>query len=368
MSLVFADSFDHYATGTGDLQRKWGAGGGAGVVPGGRRGTRALSGNAQREIGDQTEVIVGAAFFIEGGESLLGVGIGGESPSGNVLWEFLNDDVTYLRLGVSTDGRLRVTRGRYPQVLTSESPSTGATALATTTAGTVPFFSWVYIELRALFAYEGGAVEVRVNGEPVIELPSVQTIPSNRSDEVVESPPINPEYITQFALYAARGLVDDVYVLNADGDRNNDFLGDLQVDVLKPSGAGLRDDSTIIGTSPDPTRWEANREADGAVSAVQLNAEGESDSYEFDDLPYGDAVVHAVQVTTQARKADSGHARVTLTNDLNDEAVDALPVQLAPSAGDDYAFKSAMLDESADGPWTLERVNDSEFGLRRDAA
>jgi hypothetical protein len=213
-----------------------------------------------------------------------------------------------------------------------------------------------------------GSFQVRVNNDLVADVTGVRTVPFAQGDGPADPQYYNPENFTQFSIDSTIGTnaFDDLYVLNAEGYTNNDFLGDTYVELLLPDGDGLVDDSTIIGTSPETTRWESVRIADGAISAVQFSATGEADSYTFEDLPYATATVYGVQVVAQARKEDSGFIRMNLTNDVNSETVDADPTLLTPSAGDVYAYRTAQLDESADGAWTLQKVQDSEFGVRRE--
>ncbi len=121
--------------------------------------------------------------------------------------------------------------------------------------------------------------------------------------------------------------------------------------------------SEIVGAGA--TRWENVDEAvpDDGATAVRFNAAGDEDSYTFEDLPYDTASIYGVQVTAFARKSDSGLARAKLTNRVNAEVIES--AALIPSAGDDYGAISAQFDESADGEWSLEKVQDSEFGLKR---
>jgi hypothetical protein len=221
------------------------------------------------------------------------------------------------------------------------------------------FFQWNFLEFKAIIATDAtGAYAVRLNGQTLVNVSSVRTVPIGRGFT-------NPGYIPNFWLRENQ-VVDDLYVLNGDGARNNDFLGDLQVDLSKPDGAGLRSDSVIVGTSPAATRWQSNLTADHGVTAVELDATDDSDSYTFEDLPYDTAEVFGVQLVTQARKSDGGPIRLTLTNDVDAVDVDALPVKLSVSAGDVFAYQHAALDEAASGPWTLARFQDSEFGTRRE--
>jgi hypothetical protein len=363
MSLLFADSFDHYEQDGSShlLNGKWE---GANVVncPGrrGTRGARLTSSTSLRKIlPNQTSLVIGCAVFIDAGGSMRTedlAGLGG--------FRIGNDVATYLDLGIGLAGQIRLRCGEYPwtaddEVLNSIGQPAGRT-LWTSNNGVFQFHQWNWLELKVDISGTG-AFAVRLNGLQLVDESDVRTIPEGNGFT-------NPGYATWVELKEGQD-VDDVYVLNTDGDTNNDFLGDLQVDLLKPVGPGLHSESSIVGTTPAATRWQSQLTADSGVSAVQFDATDEKYSYAFEDLPYEDATVYGVQLTTQARKSDGGPARVTLTNDVGGETVDAEHdgvALLQVSAGDIYAMQHAALDESADGPWTLERVQDSEFGIRRE--
>jgi hypothetical protein len=375
MSLKFAESFDHLANGTADLAKKWGrVVSGSGVRTGGRRATKgcAIPTTCERVIGDTSAIIVGGAFFIErssAGFLAVNPTVPFDAAQGSPLYRFLCDGELYLTLGVSTDGGLRVTRGTYPRVATFENASGGGTALATSAAGIIRFNSWNWVEMRALFGYDlAGSFTVWVNDTQILHNAACQTIPRNPADDESEGIYINPEHITQFQLIGGgdAGVMDDIYVNDEEGSYNNARLGDLQVDFLRPDGAGAESDSDIVGTTPAATRWQSvdETEQNGGVDAVRFDASGEEDSYTFTDLPYPTATIFGVQVTAFARKSDSGIARAQLTTRVN--ALDLTsPDVLTPSAGDDYGGISASFDESADGAWDLDKVNDSEFGFKR---
>jgi hypothetical protein len=382
--LLFADGFDHLEDGTVDLNRKWGSVlSGSGVAPGGRRATKGITLNTllQRMVGNQSSVIIGGAFFVgSGGGSFLFVNpvLPFGDSIGSHIFSFHCDDQPYIFLGLSTDGAIRVARGAYPYVssnseIDGSNPSGASTALATSAAGVVQFASWNYIEMEVSFAYgTAGSFKVWVNDDLIFNVTLVQTIPPNPADLPDTHPDgprsINPTYVTQVRLggTGTDGRIDDVYILNKVGSLNNARLGDLQVDYIRPDGPGAVSQSDIVGTSPAPSRWESvdDLEPDDGATAVRFDAAGEEDSYTHTDLPYSTATIHGVQVTAFARKSDSGIARARLTTRVNGEVAESAAL-LTPSAGDDYSAISAPFDESADGEWTLEKVQDSEFGFKR---
>ena len=380
MALVFADSFDHYETNPANasqhnLNGKWETQFAA--RRNGRRGSWGARDVLLKNLQPQDTLIIGLAVFLDfESVSLNGVWVPvGEPSRGGFGFTVYNDSQIYCKLGLGSDGRMRVTRGAYPNTSTSDGGGSYfagglASVLWTSSVPVWKFGQWNYLEWKITAKTDDtGSFEIRVNGEEVANVTGVRTVPFALGDGPADPQYYNPENFTQFTIDSTLGTnaYDDLYVLNAEGGVNDDFLGDLYVERILPEGAGLYSDSTIVGTTPQPTRWQSVRVADGGTSAVQFSAVDEKDSYEFEDLPYATSTVYAVQVVAQARKEDSGFARITLTNDVNAATTDASPTLLTPSAGDVYAFRTAQLDQSADGSWTLQKVQDSEFGVRREA-
>jgi hypothetical protein len=89
---------------------------------------------------------------------------------------------------------------------------------------------------------------------------------------------------------------------------------------------------------------------------------GDADSYAHENLPYNDVTVYGVQGVIAARKSDAGLAAIQHTqrvNSTNDEGATHYP------AGGDFSYFLTPFDASADGAWTLEKLNGSEFGVKR---
>jgi hypothetical protein len=390
MSLLFADSFDHYApvsTPFGlqhQLAGKWDN---ASTAPRriGRRGTNGIypgdvnNGLVKNLNGQYATLIVGTAMFAdrEGVSSLQRFDPFGLEPSaGGMGFVLRHDGWDYVRLGITTDGRFVVSRSRFAQAAGGEEYNYitfgGRTQLLVTEPNLFQFGQWNYVEFKATASYTTGSFYIYVNGVEVAAVEDVRTVPFIYGDDPDDPAFLAPATFTQVALVfnstsnnGSAAAFDDFYIFDDTGSTNNDVIGDVQVDLILPDGVGAASDSTIEGSAPAASRWESARVADGATAFVRLAAVDEEDSYTFEDLPYETADVFGVQVVTVARKSDSGPARLALTNRVGSGEIDAAPDLLPPSAGDIFGTQHAALDASAEGAWTLERVQDSEFGVRR---
>lgn len=370
MALLFADSFDHYDAATSAL--KWDfvkRNGGLRIESVGRRGTKGANMAAEgltKNIGTHTTVIAGAAFFPSATDYLPALNKHAATPAANIvtsnafLLGFGYQGLAQVGVALAQDGSLHVVRGC---ALELSANSTASQKVASSSAGVMNFTGWAYLEVKAVFG-ASPSVTVKVNGTTVI----TYTGP-NTQDGL-------PSQVTQFYIGGGSlsggagvgigwsGYVDDVYLFNGTGATNNNFAGDLAVDFLRPNGAGVVSDSTIMGTSPAATRWQSVDDVviDGNTTYVQFADEDTADSYTHEDLPYTTATIVGVQGVIAARKDDAGLVALCHTTRVNSADLDG-PNRYP--AGNDYDLFLTPFDASADGAWTLEKVQDSEFGVKR---
>ena len=221
MSLLFIDGFDHYF----EIREKW-------LVSGsldnpdfvtGRFGEgqsiRKQFQNAQQSIrqvfDSQTEVFFGIAFKAPG------------FPATFAESQFRFEDSNSLVIcdvRLETNGTLTITAGG--QSVTTAAPLTNT--------------QFHYIEVHYTAKNSGGIAELKVD-EVVVATITGDTTTGLEDD------------ITTFGFMddgtnSPRYLYDDLYILNASGSENNDYLGDVRITTLYPSANGNRNE----WTSSDP--------------------------------------------------------------------------------------------------------------------
>jgi hypothetical protein len=365
MALIFADSFDHYTAAQGVA--KW-DNGTPPVASVGRRGTQGLNwarGGLARNIGAQTDVIVGVAVFPTSSDYVSV----GNKHNGQLFNNLVTASAYIVGLGFqglsqcglafAMDGSLHLIKGAS---LDTNANDLGAALLASSSPGALPLTGWSFLEVE----FTESGVLVHVNGVEVLD----HTGNPRRFDTSLYTQLfIGSGGFSGISGTGWSGKIDDLYVLNKEGDTNTAFLGDVRVDYLKPNGAGAYSDSVIQGTTPAPTRWQSvdDQTPDDDVSRIALADPDDRDSYAHEDLPLEEATVFGVQHVIYAKKSESGLAGVVATQRLattdDDAAITHYP------AGGEYAYLLSPFDKAADdSAWTKEKFDDSEFGLKRVAA
>jgi len=336
MALRFFDGFDHYAI--ADDTRKWTTR----VVTNGSissSGTRFSSGSywqvgawqigLQKVIDSQATWVFGCAVYV------------GSAPTNDeYIVVFIDGTTHHVRLKLLANQKLQVSRG-------------DGTVLATGTA-TVSLSTWHYIEIKVTISDSAGAAEVRLNGVTDINISSVDTRNGgNASADTIQiaggpsSSGVDMRY-------------DDVYLCDGTGSINNDFLGDVRVSALYPTGAGAHTDWT-------PSTGSNWQNVDDATSNgdTDYNSSGtpnQIDTYAMGDLPASAASVLGVFYHFWVRKDDAGSRQVAPVVRISGTDYVGTTVTV-PSSYDEF-HEMHETSPATSAAWTVSEVNGMEYGVK----
>jgi len=346
MSLLFWDSFDHYAT--GDLTEKWtslATNDASGTIDAayGRNGTNGLRVYASHYgyyrlratlSSSPTTVVFGFAFYAP----RMPV-VGGYVTACCVL----DGATVQASLRVLQDGTIQVWRGLTTALVASSSP------------GAFPCPGcWHYLEAKITIGGAAGAAEVRVNTAEVINASGLNTQVSGAAQ------------VTQFQIYGDNVAIydsyyyDDLYVLDTAGATCNDFLGDIRVYLLMPEGAGAHADWTpLVGAN-----WQEvdDNPPDDDTTYNASNTVTDRDSFEMEDMPGGwTGTIHAVGVAVNSRRDDAVAHELEPSVRSGGTDYDGA----AELIDDDYSFYNLCaweVDPDTAAAWILAGVNAMECG------
>jgi hypothetical protein len=345
MSLIFVDSFDHYAT--ADFTKKWSATGGSPTLnaSGGRRGGGALQAGSSSGHYLQKALTPGASWVV--GFSLkfttLPVAITG------IVALF---DVTTLQcdLRVNTDGTLSVTR--------NGTALTNGTSTYVLSPNTEYFIEWKVTIANSIGA---GTCVVRVNGAVVI---TVATSQDTQNTANASASMLRFGYASNSTWGSGTTNWDDFYLCDQSGSApTNDFLGDCRVDAIFPNGNGNYSqfagsdgnsvDNYLLVDETTPNTTDYN---DG-------DTVGDRDSYAFGNLAaLTSQTVYAVQVNAAIVKDDAGAKSASTFARSGSTNTDGASAVLGTSQV--YISQIYEADPNGGGAWTETSVNAAEFGVR----
>lgn len=352
MSLLFVDSFDHYPS--ADVAVKWnnillqGGGASAGVVTvdpvAGRRGGGALriKGDAQvtKNLPGATTTIFGAAVKL--------TTWGNPTTSSDTIVALGGAADLHLYITASPDGSLQAYR---------KTGSITRTLLGTTTGAAISLNNYFYLEVKATIDAIAGKVKILVDGATVLNLINVNTLGPNsagvsKTSRVVLSTP-STGASTDVALY------DDLYIADDAGVFNNDFFGDVRVDVVRPNADGTYLDFTpSSGTAHFSLLNEAVPNATTSVASSTL---GHKDSYQFTDIASIVGQVRGVQIVDAALKDDAGLRSLAhlAKSGASEQQSAAMPL----STDRKYYMSIHETDPATGTAWSQTSINAAEFGI-----
>jgi len=272
------------------------------------------------------------------------------------ILEFIDSDGVIMLSVYLASGTLNVRNGN---------PATGtklgfADALLTTNV-------WHYFECKVNFN-AAGSVTLHLNEEPVLTLSTVQTI--------VTGGDTRPSSIAiGGGIRGQRIEVDDIYILDDAGSipAHTDFLGDVRIERLNPTGIGATDGSGTEFTPLAGTNWASVADAgttgitDDDTSYVESSTLSDKDTYAFGAaLSVTPANIEAVSIKTSVRKTDAGSRNFVHVAKQTTELDSAI---LYPSVTYRYMESIFPQDPVAGTPatWTASNLATAEFGYKVNA-
>jgi hypothetical protein len=329
MALLLADSFDTYSTSQA-AQRGWSGTGD--IVTGGRWG------NCMR-CSNQYPI-----YSFTPGSASGGVGFAHQRETG-VSTGYLFFTITQggtEQLNIYCAGGSGV-----PYV------ARGSTWLA---SGTTPvrYQAWDYWELKFTIHNTNGVIELRRNGVPEISLRSglnTQNTGYAWWDAIK---------LGSFPYTANR--YDDIYVVDSTGPfPTNDLLGDVRIQPIYPSGDG--NSSDFYGSDGNQVNnYALVDEAPPSTSDyVKSGVTGDKDTYTYGNVSATDGTVYAVQVLPYAAKTDAGSRNFATVARLDGTEEDSAAKALSTSVG---YYPDFRVTKPGGGAWTIDDVNNAEFGIK----
>lgn len=326
MACIFLDSCgDHYSA-AADVESKWNEPYGVyayaevnGVTPNAGRIGSSLDGTQQATHNlpdDYAALVAGLGFYLN---PAMGADV--------QICGFYDAGTLQVGVWLSPSGQLYVKNG-------------AGTVLGRSRPDLIRRNSWNYVELKATFHASAGTWAVRLNGVALLSGSGVATIGSTNA------------YANQFKAGAGSTRIDDVYVCDTSGSLNKDFLGDIGVWCLRPSGAGTHSDWSPSAGSNYQCVDEATPDSSSYVSTTGV---GNRDSYALDDLPANVTAVKAVQVVLNALKEDASDR--SLKAGVRSGATDYDGAQQAVRLPYGYYLQPYDADPATSAAWDLAGVN-----------
>lgn len=265
------------------------------------------------------------------------------NPSdGDILRVYGRDDSSAVTINTSDNASWRI-RVQSNTVATFPAPSINA---------------WHYVEVKArISADTTGRVVVRVDGKVVADFTGVTR--SSGSGHV----PVGRISFLSGGSSSSHVRITDVYVADTTGPAPyNDFLGDVVVLPITPTGPGAHSDWTGSDGNKVDNHLLVDERPPSTADYVTTATVGARETYTFTDIP-ADEQVHAVKVLAALTRSDPGYAGVKhlIRNPTGQVSVDA--EKTFGLGGTEIVGSGPFTLDPAGQPWTPGTVNAAEYGV-----
>lgn len=347
MSVVWADSFDHYGTDSvGSVNALKGAYAQF-LAADGPVSTRARTG-AYSVVMNTSSNVVRKTYP----ELLTSAGYGyglymQELPasSNRLIWSCFADSSNnpIVSLVINTDGTVSAYKGSFEGSLIG-------TSVAQLAAST-----WNHVEAKVVVSTTIGSIEVRLNGETIYVATDLNLganpVAQVRLHSTVSAPLIgNNTYVDDFVMWDTEGTI------------NNDFLGPVRVYTVFPDSTLSPTDwtptgaATVSGAIDDPV-------PDGDDSYASAGDSGDIFRVVLPTLPSDIGLVNAVQVNNMSRISEAGSAVIQVSVESGVD-VDSGDEHILTTA---YSYRSDVFQANPDGdvPWTRSTVQNAVIKVEK---
>ncbi len=353
MTLVWLESWDDTENQTYLDTRLAGrgssSGGGMASTNGGRHGGNAAVGGGASGTQFARTGFPAAATYVSGQNMRQsGTTIDGTGNHAMIFTLGAVDQMTLRWVEVSTNSeeyRLEVRRGGL-----------AGSVLATMTQA-LHRGAWHYIEFKVLADATVGTYEVKIDGTTVLSDTALDTTGAG-------SPNIDGH---EWAMHP-NAETCDIYVLNGLGGSNDDFLGHVYVEGLRPTGNGNQNDWTgVSGTNfanvDEPGTGSLNTDHNQTSTATDVDLYGYPDLVRIKGTG---ATLPGVQVITHMALALAGSENMANTHRSGGLEADAATqvVDTTTQRTREDVLETNVAESAA---WTVAKINAAEFGVEMKA-
>ncbi|KKL63526.1 hypothetical protein LCGC14_2174220 [marine sediment metagenome] len=284
--------------------------------------------NAQfisKTFDDQTTWVIGFAFHTP--SAFTGVG--------RVMVNILEDAAPQMVLKLTNDDLEVFRNASLLQTITL--------SLSTST--------WYYIEFKVTIHDSAGAWEVRVNGSTVDSDSGIDT--SDNGNPVGNTVKIHS--IVDFPWY------DDIYILDGTGSVNNNFLGEMKVEILLPNSDSISSD-WLLSAGSDHYALVDDNPSDEDTTYVYSSTSDDVDYYNYEDIGSELQTIYGVQINTQARVL-AASMDMYLTVSSNSSVSNGTAVTVSDTNYKTFA-RPIELDPDTSALWLSGGIDDALFGVK----
>lgn len=286
--------------------------------------------------------VLAAKAFTAASEVVSGIAFNTDSGAAQMTFWGDSNVTQHITVLYTSGGTIEVRRG-----------NSGGTLLASASTGLVHLTTWNYLEVKVTIHDSTGTVKVRMNGATSDLISFTGDTKNGGTNTTIDAVRVGG---------SSQARMCDWYICDTSGSVNNDWLGDVRVYPLAPSGNGNY--SQFVGSDGNSTDnyLLVDEQPYSAADYVGSPTSGNRDTYAMTDLPAGVATVFGTQECSIALKSDAGASTLKQALRISGTDYETTAVALSTSAAGIYNLRETNPNTAA--AWTASGVNGTESGVR----
>jgi hypothetical protein len=230
----------------------------------------------------------------------------------------------------------------------------GNTVMETLTGAEIPEDEWFYIEFKVYCDNTNGTWELRLNGNVIGSASGVDTQASiTNYHQTVQW---NTNYCDQ--------KIDDIYICDGSGSKNNDFLGVMRVIPAWPGTDQTIEWETMVG-APDHPRAVNEQEPDDDTSYIEDDDVGDKDIFDYAEITDSFDTAAGLMINTLCRETDAQSFDLINIVRSNGTEYDQ-PSQKVGSSSYVHRYDILESDPATGLDWTKTGIDSAQYGVKVD--
>jgi hypothetical protein len=225
---------------------------------------------------------------------------------------------------------------------------------------------WHYIEIRMVHHNTTGIVEIKINGQQVLNATSQDTTGHSGVD-FFDSIRFYGGEASSTTVESEQYLIDDVYLLDTTGSVNTTFLGPIKIEPLLPTAEGATINFTPSAGTDNSANVDENPRNDDTDYNSSADTASNKDLFATANLSDVTGNIKGVQVTSQCRSTAG------LPVGMQSIVAEGTPTQGTGSVvevGSDNKFTAVQhifeINPDTSAAWTAAEVDGMEIGYEID--
>ena len=224
--------------------------------------------------------------------------------------------------------------------------------LGTTSGINLGTNQWRYIEIKFTIDNSAGEVIVRSDQSVVLSVSGVDT--QKQGSANIQGIRLKACYSNIMAYY------DDLYMCDATGSKNNNFLGDVKVICLRPDSAGTYSQFTpSAGSNYENVDDSYGHDSDTTYN--EADTIGYKDTYNLEAATSVTGEIKGIRPQIVLRKTDVGATRARIITKAG--STEELGSRI--NVSDSYTFETEVYEDNPDdsAAWEVADLNSLEVGV-----